>query len=84
MAAGLLAQGIHAFQELEILPIFIPHVWDINPIINEKQGLGAFLKSLFGYNGNPSLLEAVAYFFYLAGIFRVLFLPKTSSAIQSF
>ena len=83
MAAGLLAQGIHAFQELEILPIFIPHVWDINPIINEKQGLGAFLKSLFGYNGNPSLLEAVAYFFYLAGIFRVLFRPKTSSAVQS-
>lgn len=81
MAAGLLAQGIHAFQELEILPTLIPHVWDLNSILNEKHGFGAFLKSLFGYNGNPSLLELLAYVFYLTAISRFLFRQSKSSAV---
>lgn len=65
VAAGLLAYGIHEFQELGWLPELYAPVWDINPILNEKEGLGAFLKSLFGYNGNPSLLEVLAYGAYL-------------------
>ena len=82
MSAGLLAQGIHEFQELGMLPTFIPHVWDINPILNEKHGLGSFLKSLFGYNGNPSLLEVMAYVLYLAGISHFLFYRKLQASPQ--
>ncbi len=81
MAAGLLAQGIHAFQELKMLPTLIPHVWDLNSVLNEKHGFGALLKSLFGYNGNPSLLELTAYFFYLAAISHFLLRQKNSPAV---
>ena len=65
-AAGLLARGIHEFQEAGALPMVVEHVWDINSALNEKAGLGAFLKGLFGYNGNPSLLEVVIYPAFLA------------------
>lgn len=66
MAAGLLGYGIHELEEASLVPQFIYPVWNINPILNEKTGLGAFLKALFGYNGNPSLTEVVSYWGYLA------------------
>jgi high-affinity iron transporter len=60
-AAGLVAHGVHEFQEAGVFPILIEHVWDINPILNEKSTLGSILQSLFGYNGNPSLIEVLSY-----------------------
>jgi high-affinity iron transporter len=65
IAAGLLAYGIHELQELGWIPTVVYPVWNINSILNEKEGIGAFLKALFGYNGNPSLIEIVAYASYL-------------------
>ena len=64
-AAGLLIHGIHELQEAALLPISIEHVWDINYILNDGSGVGLWLKALLGYNGNPSLLEVVAYPMYL-------------------
>ena len=64
-AAGLLAHGIHEFQEAGLLPLTVEHVWDTNGIVSEDSNLGLFLKALFGYNGNPSLLEVVAWLSFL-------------------
>ncbi len=64
-AAGLLAHGIHELQEAGIIPIVVEHVWDINHILPEKSTFGRFLTAIFGYNGNPSLVEVVAYPLYL-------------------
>ena len=65
-AAGLLARGLHEFQEAGYLFIFVEHVWDINGVIDEKGVFGGLLKGLFGYNGNPSLVEIIVYPIYLA------------------
>jgi high-affinity iron transporter len=72
IAAGLLAYGVHEFQELGWIPTLIHPVWDINPILSEKEGLGSFLKALFGYNGNPSLVEDLVYSGYLAIVWTLL------------
>ena len=60
-AAGLVAHGVHELQEAGALLVIIEHVWDINPILDENSTVGSILKALFGYNGNPSLLETVSY-----------------------
>jgi high-affinity iron transporter len=67
-AAGLLAHGIHEFNEAGIIPSIIEHIWDLNPILNEKQPVGQMLTALFGYNANPSLTESLAYLAYFLGL----------------
>ncbi|MFA6307749.1 MAG: FTR1 family protein [Patescibacteria group bacterium] len=73
-AAGLLAHGVHELQEVGVLPVFIEQIWDINPSVfvdgvyplwHENGYIGSFLKGLFGYNANPSLLELLSYILYI-------------------
>ena len=71
-AAGLLAHGVHEFNEAGLIPSLVEHVWDLNPLLNEKQPLGLMLTALFGYNANPSLTEVLAYLAYLLGVGSLL------------
>jgi high-affinity iron transporter len=68
LAAGLVAVGVHEFNEAGLIPSVVEHIWDINGILNDNSQLGLLLKALVGYNGNPSLTEAIAYVMYLSGI----------------
>lgn len=75
--AGLFAHGIHELEEAGLINPIVEHVWDINSFLNEKVGLGLLLKQLFGYNGNPSLMEVGGYFAYLNLIYVYhLFIDK--------
>ena len=69
-AAGLVAHGIHEFNEVGWIPAIVEHVWDVNAIVDESSTLGGLLKALFGYNGNPSLTEMIGYaaYFIMIGI----------------
>ena len=70
-AAGLVAHGVHEFNEVGWIPVVVEHVWDVNAILDENSLVGQLLKTLFGYNGNPSLTEMITYFVYIAvvGVF---------------
>ena len=64
VAAGMVAYGVHELNEAGIIPAVVEHVWDMNGILDDNSGIGQVLKTLFGYNGNPSLTEVVAYIGY--------------------
>ena len=77
-AAGLMAHGIHELQEAHVIIFLGETAWDINPPVNadgsypelhEKGLLGSFFKQLFGYNGNPTVLEVIVYAVYLLLVF---------------
>jgi len=77
-AAGLVAHGVHELQEATMIPTAIEHLWEMNPpanldgsysILHEEGYIGSILKGLFGYNGNPSLIEVLSYFVYLVVVF---------------
>ena len=81
-AAGLVAHGVHEFEEAGLLNPIIEHVWDINPAaplaekgiyptLHENGMIGSFLKGMFGYNGNPSLLEFLFYIGYFVLILLI-------------
>jgi high-affinity iron transporter len=65
-AAGLVAHGVHEFNEAGIIPPIIDHVWDMNWLLPESTALGQMMTALFGYNGNPSLTEVTFYLAYFA------------------
>ena len=68
-AAGLVAHGVHEFNEAGWIPEVIEHVWDVNRVLDEDSTIGSLLKALFGYNGDPSLTEVVAYLVYFATVY---------------
>jgi high-affinity iron transporter len=81
-AAGLLAHGIHEFHEAGLIPPLIEHLWDINAILSENSTAGSFLKALFGYNGNPSLVEVLAWAAYLGLVGWAYFRPATAKELR--
>ncbi len=50
------------------------------PLLHENVAIGAILKSFFGYNGNPSLLEVISYVAFLsfADVTWILLLRRTA------
>jgi high-affinity iron transporter len=83
-AAGLVAGGVHELQEAGLIPIVVEHVWDINPtvvgeaypLLHENGLIGSIAKGLFGYNGNPSLIEVFAYLVYLMAVLSLWLLGR--------
>jgi high-affinity iron transporter len=75
-AAGMVGLGVHELNEANVIPVIVEHVWDINGFVDEKSSLGIVLRSLLGYNGNPSLSEVVAYLGYLLALLSALVLPR--------
>jgi high-affinity iron transporter len=71
-AAGLVAHGVHEFNEAGIIPVVIEPIWNLNAVLPEDSFLGILLKTLFGYNSEPSLTEILAYFAYLGIVGGVL------------
>lgn len=73
-ASGLVAHGVHEFEEAGFINPIIEHIWDINPaqnpdgsypLLHENGLVGSIAKGLLGYNGNPSLMEVLSYAAYL-------------------
>lgn len=77
IASGLVAHGVHELQEVGWVPTIIEHLYDINPavladgsypIFHEDGAIGEILSGVFGYNGNPSLLEVITYFAFMVAV----------------
>lgn len=68
-AAGLVGHGIHELNEAGWVPSLIEPVWDVNHVVSDGAGVGLMLKTLFGYDGDPSLTEVIGYLGYFALVF---------------
>jgi high-affinity iron transporter len=86
-AAGLVAGAVHELEEAEVIPMVVQHLWDVNPtvvgdgypVLHENGLVGSIAKGLFGYNGNPSLIEVVAYLTYLVAVLSIWLLSRPSN-----
>lgn len=67
-SAGLVASGIHEFNEVGWIPEIVGHVWNLNPVLSETSLAGQILKTLFGYNASPSLTSVISYGVYFVAV----------------
>ena len=70
-AAGLVAKGLHEFQEVGWIGTLNEHAYDVSSITALNPDLstsGEFLKGLLGWSPTPSIEMLVVYFLYLVPV----------------
>lgn len=82
VAAGLVAHGVHELNEAHVIPEVIEHVWDMNHLLDEDSFVGQLMKTLFGYNGNPSFTEVVAYLSYFGAVLFGLWWQRNKEVVS--
>ena len=65
VAAGVLAYGVHDLQEAGVLPGLHNLAWDVSAAVPPTSIHGTFLKAIFNFSPQTTVLEAVVYFAYL-------------------
>jgi len=90
-AAGMVAKGVGELQEAKVLPFLEEKAFYLNPQLNaddtfpllHEEGLiGGIAKDLFGYTAEPTVLQLLAYFFYLITTVFVFIKLNEKKAVQ--
>lgn len=90
-AAGLMAKGVHEFQEAGIVGTVNEHAWDVSAttaLNPDESQTGEFLKGLLGWSPNPSIEMVVVYYLFLLPIgstflIRTRMVPRAVPATQT-
>ncbi len=72
IAAGLLVNMIGVLQDIQMLPVLKPALFDIGWFMIDSSDVGIFFKALFGYTHSPSLMQVVSYISYFVIITLIL------------
>lgn len=68
IAAGLLTNMIGILQDIHLVPVLKPALFDVGWLMIDSSEIGIFFKALFGYTHSPSLIQVISYVSYFAVI----------------
>jgi high-affinity iron transporter len=79
IAAGLLSHAVHVFIEVaEIAGVTVigsQTAFDISGVLSHDDGIGQFLRAIFGYSASPEVLTFVVHVAYVVGILAAYLRP---------
>jgi high-affinity iron transporter len=79
IAAGLLSHAVHEFIEVaEIAGIAVigsQTAFDISGVLSHEDGIGQFLRAIFGYSASPEVLTFVVHVAYVVAILALYLRP---------
>ncbi|MCJ8326130.1 MAG: FTR1 family protein [Campylobacterales bacterium] len=67
IAGGLFGSAVSMMQAAELIPVYIPVIYDISAVLDDRSMVGTFLRALFGYNSSPSLFHFISWAAYMIG-----------------
>lgn len=82
-AGALLGTGVDKLIGIDRLPTLGDALWDSSALLDDSQGLGAFLASFAGYRAQPSGMVLLAYGLYWAFVLLRLYRPFSSKSSVS-
>jgi len=77
IAAGLLSNAIHEFVEIGLIGIGTQTAYDISAVLPDDQGIGQFLRALFGYSARPELIAIAVHVTYVVVVLALYLRPVT-------
>jgi high-affinity iron transporter len=77
IAAGLLSHAVHEFIEIGALGSgpWTNVAFDVSGILSHDEGIGSFLRAIFGYSANPEILTLVVHVGYVAAVLWLYLRP---------
>jgi high-affinity iron transporter len=79
IAAGLLSHAVHEFIEVAdfygIEVVGSQTAYDISAVLSHEEGIGQFLRAIFGYSASPEILTLVVHVTYLIVVLALYLRP---------
>jgi high-affinity iron transporter len=77
IAAGLLSHAVHEFIEIGALGsgFWTQPAFDVSAVLSHEDGIGQFLRAIFGYSASPEILTLFVYVAYVAVVLALYLRP---------
>jgi high-affinity iron transporter len=83
IAAGLLSHAIHEFIDVGVITFGTQTAFDISGVLSHDDGIGLFLRALFGYSANPEVITLVAWATYIVVVLALFLRPVRRNALPA-
>lgn len=80
IAAGLLSHAVHEFIEVGLIRFGTQTAFDISGVLPHDEGIGLFLRAIFGYSSKPEVLTLIVWAAYIAIVLPLFLRPVTPGA----
>ena len=82
IAAGLLSHAVHEFVEVGVITVGTQTAYDVSAVLSHDDGIGQFLRAIFGYSASPEVVTLVVHVVYVVTVL-VLYLRPVRPASAS-
>lgn len=79
IAAGLLSHAVHEFIEIGLVPFGAQTAFDISAVLSHEEGVGQFLRAIFGYTSRPEWTTLIVHLGYLVVVLGLYLRPVRPS-----
>jgi high-affinity iron transporter len=75
IAAGLVSRAAHELVEIGVIPVGGQTAFDLSGLLPHQDGIGQFLRAIFGYTSTPEVTTLVVHVAYLAVVLALYLRP---------
>jgi high-affinity iron transporter len=83
IAAGLLSRAVHELAEIGVITIATQQAYDLTSILPHSEGVGMFLRAMFGYSATPEVITLAVWVTYVVVVLWLYLRPDRSSPVAA-